>query len=318
MTPPSMSYVCNFVEAFACVTISEILLRRCSTRKVVAEKCKVAPWTAEIDAGQPCEHITLFHRYYHQHHCTMKFLALSVALSLAVNTASAFQVGSVQPQPSSTSLHMSSHHQVSDANELGEERNEKILNALGYMEGPSISWGHYAALEGKKPTDIKEYDNFDFFKTAIDQAGCSKAFMGNGPFTVFAPTNTAIENFDGVLTEEVILTHIVPQDLYSDELVGEFETLSGHKITCKNEFRKIYVDHAIIGQLDNHSGGTPYPTNIVCTNGVIHAINTILQPGWTRAEMDSQGVQGLALQSHLNQKVLRERGALPEDAKDLH
>merc|ERR1712003_162346 len=99
---------------------------------------------------------------------------------------------------------------------------------------------------------------------------------------------------------------------------GEIITLSGHKLTVKRQFRKIYVDEALIGQLDNHSGGTPYPTNVICSNGVIHAINTVLLPGWSRSEADSQGVQGLALQSHLKQDVLRDRGALPEDAKSQH
>lgn len=245
------------------------------------------------------------------------FVPLAMVLNLGV--ASAFQVRAVQKQqPSSTALDMSSHHLINDPSELGESRNEDILNALGYMEGPSISWGHYAALEGKKPTDIKEYDNFDQFKNAIAQADCAKILMGRGPFTVLAPTNTAIENYDGVLTDDVIKTHIIPRDIYSDEFEGEIETLSGHKLKARNEFRKTYVDAALIGQLDNHSGGTPYPTNVMCNNGVIHAINTVLEPGWTRCAMDSQGVQGLALQSHLNQSVLKERGALPDSASDRH
>ena len=246
----------------------------------------------------------------------MKLVSLVVFVAAAAQSASAFQVRPVRPQ-SSTSL-KSSFHIVSDADELGENRGETILTALGTMEGPSICYGHFAALENKRELDIKEYDNFDDFKAAIDQAECTKILRGNGPFTVFAPTNTAIQNFNGVLTKEVILTHIIPQDLFSDELQGEFETLSGHKLSCSRKFRKTYVDNALIGQLDNHTGGTPYPTNIMCENGVIHAINTVLTPGWKRASMDSQGVQGLALQSHLNQKVLKEKGSLPQDAKDKH
>lgn len=246
----------------------------------------------------------------------MKLFAL--AILVVGRTASAFHVPAVQTQPSTTSLGMSSFHTTSDASELSEYRNEPILNALGNMEGPSICYGHFAVLENKRELDIKEYDNFDAFKAAIDQADCTKLLMGNGPFTVFAPTNTAIENFSGILTEEVIKTHIIPRDLYSDELEGKFETLSGHTVTCKTEFRKIYVDHALIGQLDNHTGGTPYPTNAICENGVIHAINTVLTPGWKRAASDSQGVQGLALQSHLNQEVLKERDALPDSASSKH
>ena len=117
------------------------------------------------------------------------------------------------------------------------------------------------------------------------------------------------------MSEEVIKAHIIPQDLYSDELVGTFEAVAGNTLTCKSQFRKLYVNQALIGQLDNHSGGTPYPTNIICENGVIHTINTILTPDWEPAVADSQAVQGLSLQNLYNQDKLKERGALPEDAK---
>lgn len=256
--------------------------------------------------------------------CTMKLFALVILNLVAARTASAFHAVQPQLQPFSTpatttSLGMSSFHTNSDPDQLGENRGkEDILKALGNMEGPSICYGHFARLENKRELDIKEYDNFNNFKAAIDQVSCTKILRGIGPFTVFAPTNSAIEAFNGVLSEEVILTHIIPQDLYSDELVGTFETLSGHKVTGKKEFRKLYVDEAMVGQLDNHTGGTPYPTNVVCENGVIHAINTVLTPGWTRCAMDSQGVQGLSLQSHLNQDVLKDRKALPDDATSQH
>ena len=242
-------------------------------------------------------------------------------MSLAVS-ASAFQATprhSSVSTATSTSLDMSSHHLVNSIDELGESRNEDIIPALGSMEGPSYTYGHYAALEGKKPTDVKGYDNFDFFRALVEQTECAKFISGNGPYTVFAPTNSAIEAFDGAFDEDVIKSHFVDRDIYTDEFEdGELETMSGHKLKVKKKFRKIYVDQAIIGQLDNHSGGTPYPTNVICKNGVIHTINTVLEPGWKPADAESQGVQGLALQSHLNQKVLKDRGALPEDAKDTH
>jgi len=246
-------------------------------------------------------------------------MKLSFVLMNLAATASAFQVvPNVQmTHRPTTSLDMSSHHLYDDINQLGESRNEDILAALGTLEGPSMTYGHYAALEGKKPTDIKGYDNFDFFRDLVEQTNCAKFIRGKGPYTVLAPTNSAIECYDGVFDEETIKTHIIERDIYTDEFVdGEIETLSGHKLIVKNQFRKVYCDEALIGQLDNHSGGTPYPTNVICNNGVIHTINTVLKPGWTKPVADSQGVQGLSLQSHLNQKVLKDRGALPQDAKD--
>jgi len=253
----------------------------------------------------------------------MKLFAL-VALSLAAApAASAFQVralsSSTMMSTTTSALDMSSFHVNDDPNQLGENRgNESILSAIGNIEGPSICFGHFAILDGKNELDIKEYDNFNNFKAAIDQVGLSKILRGIGPFTIFAPTNSALDAYNGILSEEVILSHIVPKDLFTDELEGSFETLSGHTLTCAKRFRKIYVDEALVGQLDNHTGGTPYPTNVVCDNGVIHGINTVLEPGWTRCAMDSQGVQGLSLQSHLNQDVLKGRGALPDDAASSH
>ena len=248
----------------------------------------------------------------------MKISSLAIQAFALTSAVSAFQVRPAVTQTSSTSLGMSSFHLNSDPDSLSQYTNEPILQALGTMEGPSICYGHFARLEHKRELDIKEYDNFDRFRAAIDQADCTKILRGEGPFTVFAPTNSAIEKFEGIIDEDVIKTHIVPQDLYSDELEGTFETLSGHKLTCKKQFRKTYVDAALIGQLDNHTGGTPYPTNAICENGIIHAINTVLTPGWSRATADSQGVQGLSLQSHLNQDVLKERGSLPDSASSTH
>lgn len=84
-----------------------------------------------------------------------------VALSMATaDMASAFVLPRAQAS-ASTALDMSSHHITTDINELGMDmRPSDILGVLGTLEGPSISYGHFARLDNKKPTDIKEYDNF--------------------------------------------------------------------------------------------------------------------------------------------------------------
>ena len=250
-------------------------------------------------------------------------VVVALLLTTTVKMSAAFTVSTSKSTSTSYSqlvLGMSSFHLNSDPDALSDNRSkEPILQVLQTLEGPSICYGHFAAVEHKRELDIKEYDNFDRFRSLLDQVGdCAKILRGDGPFTVFVPTNSAFDRYDGILDEEVIKTHIIPQDLYSDELDGTFETLSGHSVVCKRQFRKTYVDEAMIGQLDNHTGGTPYPTNVICENGVIHTINTVLKPGWTRAPADSQGVQGLALSSHLNQDILKERGALPDSATSKH
>ena len=247
----------------------------------------------------------------------MKLFAALIALNLAA-TASAFGVAPrVIPSPASSSQ-LSSSIQGKGYVADSFSKDYDIIQTLGNLEGPSICYGHFAVLDNKRELDIKEYDNFDAFKNAIDQAGLTNLLRGKGPFTVLAPTNTAIEKYTGVLSEEVLKYHILVGDIYSDELDGKHETLNGEYVTARSEFRKLYLDDAMIGQKDNHTYGTPYPTDHICENGIIHAINVVLKPGWKIAAKDSQGVQGLSLQSHLKQDVLKERGALPEDAKSKH
>ena len=89
----------------------------------------------------------------------MKLFAVALSMA-AAGTASAFAPPHAQSS-TLTALDMSSHHITSDINELGQDmRPSDILSVLGTLEGPSISYGHFARLDNKKPTDIKEYDNF--------------------------------------------------------------------------------------------------------------------------------------------------------------
>jgi hypothetical protein len=79
-------------------------------------------------------------------------------------------------------------------------------------------------------------------------------------------------------TSETQLTF--PTLVLLDEFTGPLETLNGASILGRVEFRKILADDAFIGQKDNHTYGTKYPTDVICDNGVIHAIKHVLTPGY--------------------------------------
>eukprot|EP00527_Entomoneis_sp_CCMP2396_P001993 CAMPEP_0198140736 /NCGR_PEP_ID=MMETSP1443-20131203/3855_1 /TAXON_ID=186043 /ORGANISM="Entomoneis sp., Strain CCMP2396" /LENGTH=209 /DNA_ID=CAMNT_0043803255 /DNA_START=28 /DNA_END=657 /DNA_ORIENTATION=- len=187
-------------------------------------------------------------------------------LAVLVATASAFSVVPGHLHRSPTTL------QAGD-----------LYGELSLMEGPSICWGPEGTLQGHDELAIREYDNFDFFKAAIDQAGLVKTLRSLGPYTLLAPVDSACLAFTGQLDEELLKYHIVLGDVYSDEFTGTFKTLNGNSITCRHEFRRIFVDDALIGQADNHTGGSKYPTDVRCENGIIHAINTVLVPGYAAA-----------------------------------
>jgi hypothetical protein len=187
-------------------------------------------------------------------------------LTVLVATASAFSVVPGHLHRGSTTL---------QANDLYSE--------LSTLEGPSICWGPEGTLLGHDELAIREYDNFGFFKNAIDQADLAKTLRSIGPYTLLLPVDSACEAYAGQLDEDLIKYHIILGDVYSDEIDGRLETLNGNFLTCRHEFRRIFVDDALIAQADNHTGGSMYPTDIRCDNGIIHAINTVLVPGYAAA-----------------------------------
>lgn len=191
----------------------------------------------------------------------MKFAIFAILAA----TASAFSVAP-QAHRGSTALHA-----------------RDIKGTLSVLEGPSICWGPEGTLQGYSELAIREYDSFTFLKDAIEQCGLGKTLQSIGPYTLLAPVDSACGAFKGQLDEEILKYHIVLGDVYSDEMVGELKTLHGDTISCRHEFRKTYADDALIGQADNHTGGSKYPTDVRCENGIIHAINCVLVPGYKKA-----------------------------------
>lgn len=167
------------------------------------------------------------------------------------------------------------------------------LNAGGYdiwselqlLEGPSVCYGPEGILIGKEELEIKEYDSFDMFRDALAQSGLDKELKKtNEKWTLLAPVNSGILAFKDYLSEDILSYHIIKGDIFSDEFSGKFETLNGQCVTGRLEFRKVMVDDAFIGQENNHTYGTKYPTDVMCENGVIHAIRHVLVPGYQAPE----------------------------------
>jgi uncharacterized surface protein with fasciclin (FAS1) repeats len=126
----------------------------------------------------------------------------------------------------------------------------------------------------------------DSFKTlckALIAAGLVEALRGSGPFTVFAPTDEAFAKLpagtvDALLKDKKKLTpiltyHVVPQKLMVTDFKTpkNFKTLQGQEINVDGLMwhinRKIKVNDAKTVQ-----------TDIKATNGVIHAIDSVLMP----------------------------------------
>ena len=122
-------------------------------------------------------------------------------------------------------------------------------------------------------------EDFSTLVAAVDAAGLVETLSGDGPFTVFAPTNDAFDALpDGVLdalllpeNEEIltsILTyHVVEGEVTSDQISdGDVATVEGQSVTISTE-NGVMVNEATVVTAD-----------VEASNGVIHVIDAVLIP----------------------------------------
>ena len=121
---------------------------------------------------------------------------------------------------------------------------------------------------------------------AVKAASLVETLEGKGPFTVFAPTNTAFGKLpagtvdtlvkpENKATLTKILTyHVVPGRLEAASLTDgkKLKTAEGEELTVKKADGKIWIVDA--------KGGTSMVTisNVNQSNGVIHVVDTVLMP----------------------------------------
>ena len=121
---------------------------------------------------------------------------------------------------------------------------------------------------------------------AVKAAGLVETLEGKGPFTVFAPTNTAFGKLPAGTVESLvkpenkatltkILTyHVVPGKLAASDLKDgmKLKTAEGEQLSVKLQDGKVWIVDA--------KGGTSMVTisNVNQSNGVIHVVDTVLMP----------------------------------------
>ena len=122
---------------------------------------------------------------------------------------------------------------------------------------------------------------FNTLVAAVKAAGLVDTLKGEGPFTVFAPTDEAFAKLpsctvDSLLKPEnkdkliAILTyHVVPGKVMAKDVVNltEAKTVQGSAIKIKVHGGKVSID-----------GATVVKTDIETSNGVIHVIDSVILP----------------------------------------
>ena len=146
---------------------------------------------------------------------------------------------------------------------------------------PASAADHHGMKADIVDTAVSNKD-FSTLVAALKAADLVDVLKGDGPFTVFAPTNEAFAQLpegtlDTLLKPEnkglltTILTyHVVPGKVMSADLAGKAlsaKTVAGAEVSIDATGGSVKVDDATVIAAD-----------IVTANGVIHVIDHVIQP----------------------------------------
>jgi len=133
------------------------------------------------------------------------------------------------------------------------------------------------------PKDIVETamadDRFETLVAAVTAADLVATLKGAGPYTVFAPTDDAFAKLpagtvDSLLNnipalKDILLYHVVSGKVMAEDVV---------KLTSATTVLGKPVTISVIGSTVKVNNATVIITDIECSNGVIHVIDTVLLP----------------------------------------
>ncbi len=139
-----------------------------------------------------------------------------------------------------------------------------------------------ARAESKDIVDVAAgAGSFNTLVTAVKAAGLVDTLKGEGPFTVFAPTDEAFAKLPKGTVENLlkpenkaelvkILTyHVVPAKIMADDIAGK-------KTSVKSvEGGELMVDATMGVKINDAKAVT---ADIAASNGIIHSVDTVLMP----------------------------------------
>jgi uncharacterized surface protein with fasciclin (FAS1) repeats len=160
-----------------------------------------------------------------------------------------------------------------------------FVTAVAASTALAVSAGPALAASGdtsSKPTVAEiaaSSDDFSTLVTAVTAAGLGETLSGNGPFTVFAPTNEAFAKIppaqlQAILADRALLTkiltyHVVPDRVLSKDLKKRqsVDTVEGNAVEIVKKKKGAFIEDARITQ-----------TDLKGRNGVVHVIDTVILP----------------------------------------
>jgi uncharacterized surface protein with fasciclin (FAS1) repeats len=167
-----------------------------------------------------------------------------------------------------------------------------ITATAGAKDAPTVG-GAAMYPERTITENASQASNLTTLVSAVKAAGLGETLSGKGPFTVFAPSNTAFEKLpagtvDTLLKPEsknqltgVLTYHIVPGTITAEDLIAkvkanggayEMTTVAGGTISAKLDSDKVVITDA------NGGTATVETADVLQSNGVVHVIDAVLLP----------------------------------------
>jgi len=135
----------------------------------------------------------------------------------------------------------------------------------------------------KDIVDTAVAGKFNTLVAAVKAAGLVDTLKSDGPFTVLAPTDAAFEKLPAGTVETllkpenkaklaaILKYHVIPSKAMAADVVKldgkEVKTVEGSKLLIDVDGKTVMIGKAKVTK-----------TDIVCSNGVIHVIDTVLLP----------------------------------------
>ncbi|TAE61202.1 MAG: fasciclin domain-containing protein [Bacteroidetes bacterium] len=122
--------------------------------------------------------------------------------------------------------------------------------------------------------------NLSTLVAAVKAAGLVETLSGKGPFTVFAPTNTAFSALPAGTVEhllrpenkaqlvQILTYHVIPGRVEASDLSdGKVTSVEGSKIQISLNGSVVKINDALVTSADNRA-----------SNGVVHVIDRVILP----------------------------------------
>ena len=138
--------------------------------------------------------------------------------------------------------------------------------------------GHHGMKKDIVDTAVAAGD-FNTLVTAVKAASLVETLKGEGPFTVFAPTDAAFakvpkDTLNALLADKAALANVLTYHVVAGKVMAadavkltSAATVQGQSVSIAVKDGKVYVD-----------GAQVVATDIKASNGVIHVIDAVILP----------------------------------------